>query len=109
MINGHAVAIADELLFQRMLVLERLRCERAGTRFGLVLVDFEELHGTLKTGAAAQMASAIGASMRETDIVGWYRQSYMIGIILTALNETPQEILESAVTKRIRKALSLSL
>jgi lipopolysaccharide/colanic/teichoic acid biosynthesis glycosyltransferase len=90
-----------------MLSLERRRCERAGTRFALVLVDLYELNGTLSVDAVEEIARSLGASMRETDIAGWYRQSATIGIILTALNETTRETLESVVIERIRKVLSL--
>jgi len=105
----HAVPVVDELLFQRMLSLERRRCERAGTRFGLVLVDLSEVNDALSTQSVGEIAGAIGASMRETDIAGWHRQSSIIGIILTALTETTRETLESAVIERIRQVLSLSL
>ena len=108
-IGQQAVPVADELFFQRMLSLERRRSERAGTRFALVLVDFEELNGALSAEAAEETACAIGASMRETDIAGWYRKSSIVGIILTALTETTQTTLESAVAKRIREVLSLTL
>jgi len=92
-----------------MLSLERRRCERAGTRFALVLVDLSELNDTFSSDAAEEIARSLGASVRETDIAGWYRQSSTIGIILTALTETTREILESVVIERIRKILSLSL
>jgi exopolysaccharide biosynthesis polyprenyl glycosylphosphotransferase len=109
MIEGREAPVVDERLFQRMLSLERRRSERAGTRFALVLVNLEKLSDTINTSTAEQIARAIGLSMRETDIAGWYRQSSTIGIILTALNETTQEILDSAVIARIRRTLSLSL
>src|SRR5260370_29483268 len=108
-IMEHAVPVTDELLFQRMLSLERRRCERAGTRFALVRIDLQELNDTLSMEGAEQIAGAIGASMRETDIAGWYRESSMIGVILTALTQTSRGTLESAVIERIRKVLSLSL
>jgi lipopolysaccharide/colanic/teichoic acid biosynthesis glycosyltransferase len=92
-----------------MLSLERLRCERAGTRFALVLVDLYELKGALNVPAAEEIARSLAASMRETDIAGWYRQSATIGIILTTLTETTRETLESVVIERIRKVLSLYL
>ena len=32
------------------------------------------------------VGQAIGASMRETDITGWYRSASVLGVILTTLN-----------------------
>jgi lipopolysaccharide/colanic/teichoic acid biosynthesis glycosyltransferase len=55
------------------------------------------------------MARAISASIRETDITGWHRQPSTIGIILTALTDTKRSTVESAVTGRINKVLSLTL
>jgi lipopolysaccharide/colanic/teichoic acid biosynthesis glycosyltransferase len=108
-IREHAVPVADELLFQRLLSLERRRCERAGTRFALVLVGLDVVNNKLTMEASQEIAHAIGASMRETDIVGWYRESSVIGIILTALTDATQDTLESVVVERIRRVLSLSL
>jgi lipopolysaccharide/colanic/teichoic acid biosynthesis glycosyltransferase len=92
-----------------MLSLERRRCERGGTRFALVLVDLSELNGTLSESAAEQIAGSLGESMRETDIVGWYRQTCVLGVILTVLNETRREVLEPVMLERITGVLSLSL
>ena len=107
--SEHAIFLADELLFQRMLSLERRRCERTGTRFALILVSFEQLNDALSAKRAEEIACVIGASMRETDILGWYRQSAAIGIILTTLTEATRETLESVVVERIRKILELKL
>src|SRR5437667_3368796 len=106
-ISEHTVFLADELLFQRMLSLERRRCERTGTRFALILVSFEQLNDTLSEKRAEEIARVIGASMRETDIAGWYRQSAAIGIVLTTLTDATRETLESVVVERIRKILEL--
>ena len=39
----------DEATFKRMLLLERRRCERAGTRFALLLIDMEDLSRSVDT------------------------------------------------------------
>src|ERR1051326_568275 len=108
-LGSESTPVAGELLFQRMLSMERRRCERGGSRFALVLVDLSDLDGTLSQNAAEQIACSFVDSMRVTDIVGWYRRSDVIGIILTVLNETRREVLEPAVLDRITRVLSLSL
>ena len=104
-----SVLVADELYFQRMLSLERRRCERTESRFALVLVDLGNLNGMLSARSAEEIARSLAASMRETDITGWYRQPGTIGIILTTLIDATRETLESVVIERIRAVLSLAL
>lgn len=98
--------IADELLFKRMLRLERRRCERTGTRFALMLIDLEELRGSWSNSAIGEIAQSIGGVMRETDITGWYRESSVIGVILTTLNGTDRKTLETVIVERTRNVLS---
>jgi len=82
-----------------MLSLERLRCERTESRFALLLIGAEDL--------TDEIGIAIAGAVRETDITGWYRYPTTIGVILTALNETGRETLESVVVERTNAVLSL--
>src|SRR5688572_7771640 len=97
--------IADESLFKRLLLLERRRAERTGSRFALMLVDMEEL-GARHPGAMEEIGRAIGATMRETDVTGWYRNNSVLGVILTTLNGAGRQTLESVVVERTRGVLS---
>jgi exopolysaccharide biosynthesis polyprenyl glycosylphosphotransferase len=100
------MTIADESLFKRLLILERRRAERTGTRFALMLVDMEELGSRLKPDVMEGIANAIGSTMRETDVTGWYRNSAVLGVILTTLNGAGRQTLESVVIERTRATLS---
>jgi lipopolysaccharide/colanic/teichoic acid biosynthesis glycosyltransferase len=100
------MTIADESLFKRLLLLERRRAERTGARFALMLVDMEELSSKLNAGAMDDIGRAIGSTMRETDVVGWYRHSAVLGVILTTLNGAARLTLESVVSERARAILS---
>src|SRR5438105_3657117 len=84
-------AIPDELLFRRMLALERRRCERTEEHFALMLIDFEGLSRTVDTPAMEEIGLAVSAAMRETDITGWYQHPAMLGVILTTLNGTGRD------------------
>jgi lipopolysaccharide/colanic/teichoic acid biosynthesis glycosyltransferase len=101
--------LLDEPVFKRMLSLERRRCERTNDRFALMLVDMEELKRTMSIPAIDEIASTISASMRETDVSGWYRAHSVLGIILTTLNGADRQTLESVIGERMRSLLSLSL
>ena len=98
--------IADESLFKRLLVIERRRAERTGSRFALMLVDMEELGSTLGREAMEGIGQAIAGSMRETDVTGWYKNSSVLGVILTTLNGACRQTLETVVVERTRTALS---
>ena len=98
--------IAEEGLFKRLLLLERRRTERTGSRFALMLVDMEEMSSRLGSEEMERIGQAIGATMRETDITGWYRGQSVLGVILTTLNGAGRQTLESVVVERTRTALS---
>jgi exopolysaccharide biosynthesis polyprenyl glycosylphosphotransferase len=100
------MTIADESLFKRLLLLERRRAERTGTRFALMLVDMEHLASRLNVGAMEEIGRAIGSTMRETDVTGWYRNSSVLGVILTTLNGAGRQTLETVVIERTRAILS---
>jgi len=101
--------VVDEVLFKRLLSLEKRRCERTGVPFALVLVHLEELGGALDRNVVEQMAVALGDAMRETDITGWYQDPSTIGIILTTLNGSDRPTLESVIVERSKAVLSAHL
>jgi lipopolysaccharide/colanic/teichoic acid biosynthesis glycosyltransferase len=88
-----------ENVFHSMLTLERRRAERSRNPFVLMLLD-----ANLENGAAEQILARaveiVVASKRETDLVGWYKQGAILGVIFTEVNveaETP--IAETLRTK----------
>jgi lipopolysaccharide/colanic/teichoic acid biosynthesis glycosyltransferase len=99
----------DENFLQSMLSLEKRRCERTGARFALMLIDIEELSRALTAAAVEELAEAIGTAMRETDIIGWYQPSAVVGVILTTLNGTDRATLEPVILERTKGVLSLNL
>jgi lipopolysaccharide/colanic/teichoic acid biosynthesis glycosyltransferase len=99
--------LADEALFKRLLLLERRRSERTGSRFAVMLVDMKDLATTFDAEAMDKIGQAIGAKMRETDIIGWYQNSSVLGVILTTLNGASRRTLENVVVARTRSVLSL--
>jgi lipopolysaccharide/colanic/teichoic acid biosynthesis glycosyltransferase len=101
--------IADEVLFKRLLHLERRRSERTGSRFALLLVNMEELGSTSPPGTMNNIGRAVGAALRETDITGWYKESSILGLILTTLNGATRKMLETTMVERIRGAVLLQL
>ena len=97
-----------ENVFQSMLTLERRRAERSRKPFVLMLLD-----ANLESGDAEeilmQAVEVVVATKRETDLVGWYRQGAILGLIFTEVSlegerpitETLREKIESAFVKHL--------
>ena len=101
-----ASTLLDESAFARFLALERRRCERTGEPFVLMLLDLDELPGTLKLQDFEAAARSVSITLRDTDQTGWYKESSTIGVILTALNGTDPRTVEPPIVDRIREELS---
>ncbi len=98
--------LLSESEFARSLSLERRRSERTGEPFALMLLELDTLHQTLNAEDCDALARLVSIALRDTDLTGWHEERSTIGAILTALNGTKPEILETVVAKRIRDALS---
>jgi lipopolysaccharide/colanic/teichoic acid biosynthesis glycosyltransferase len=74
-----------ESVFHSMLTLERRRAERSRKPFVLMLLD-----ANLENGAAEeilrQAVDIVVTSKRETDLVGWYKNGAILGVIFTEVN-----------------------
>ena len=66
-----------------MLHLERKRTERCKRPFSLMLLDLERFEETFaRRQVARKVAGLLHNLTRETDIKGWYKYDYVIGVIL---------------------------
>ena len=99
-------AIADEVLFNRLLSLERKRSERTEAPFVLALVEIAESATTSPPETTDRIPAAITSVVRATDIVGWHQQGFIVGIIFTALNGAPRETVEAAILNKIDRCLT---
>jgi lipopolysaccharide/colanic/teichoic acid biosynthesis glycosyltransferase len=83
--------VLAENVFHSMLTLERRRAERSRKPFVLMLLDANLEHGPAEEILKHAVEIAV-ASKRETDLVGWYKQGGILGIIFTEVSlegETP--------------------
>src|SRR3984957_8547021 len=74
-----------ENVFHSMLTLERRRAERSRKPFVLMLLDANLENGTAEA-ILKQAVNVVVASKRETDLVGWYKQGAILGIIFSEVN-----------------------
>jgi exopolysaccharide biosynthesis polyprenyl glycosylphosphotransferase len=88
-----------ENIFHSMLTLERRRAERSRKPFVLMLLD-----ANLENGSAAailkESVEVMLVTKRETDLIGWYKENAILGVIFTEVNtEGEQSITEILRTK----------
>jgi lipopolysaccharide/colanic/teichoic acid biosynthesis glycosyltransferase len=92
-----------ENVFQSMLTLERRRAERSRKPFVLMLLD-----ANLESGDAEeilmQAVEVVVATKRETDLVGWYRQGAILGIIFTEVSIEGERPITETLRAKIETA-----
>jgi len=115
--ENSASVMADflsEEQFRRMLARERKRSERSRKHLVLMLID-----GGLKNkktdGLLEQIAVVLSASIRETDLGGWFEANSVFGVIFTEFGDcdvsAAVKIIEAKVTSSLQssfKATQLS-
>ncbi|SRR6266851_755393 len=79
--------LLEEETFHNMLALERRRAERSRKPFVLMVLETSasvevEAGDRLKS----QVTSVLLNSTRETDLVGWYRKGFILGVIFTEIS-----------------------
>jgi lipopolysaccharide/colanic/teichoic acid biosynthesis glycosyltransferase len=97
-------------IFTRMLCVERNRAERSGRRLVLMLLESASLLAHDEpTGAAYRIQYALSRSTRETDIVGWYRDGAVMGVIFTEIpagGNSVVPVLSGKVSRALQDVLS---
>ena len=103
----HPYLFAEDV-FQAMLTRERRRAERSRKPFVLMLLSAHEENG-LAEKILRQALTAIGAAARQTDVVGWYKQSVIVGIIFTELGTDDIGGIAGALKAKIRSCVAESI
>lgn len=104
-------AFFEEEAFHDMLLLERRRSERSRKPFVLMLLDATALpEATIAKKVMGSVTSVILKSTRQTDLVGWYEDGVILGVIFTEISlgcgSPITEVLRSKVIKALRAELS---
>jgi hypothetical protein len=117
--RAHGVALESRLgqayneeAFRYFLEIERKRAARAQRPVVLLLLDLRQL---LSSGSpidpllAAKVFSGLWLCLRETDIVGWFREDRIAGAVLTQLDSSPGPNVSHAVRQRVSGAIRNSV
>jgi lipopolysaccharide/colanic/teichoic acid biosynthesis glycosyltransferase len=94
-----------EAAFLSILYLERRRAERAGKRYVLMLVDVEDVVSDGGT-VSAKITQTLSEITRETDIMGWYLQDSLIGVIGTEIGGASPREVRQVMSEKFRSAFS---
>lgn len=95
--------VVDELSLRPILALERKRAERSGKLFALMLLDATQFSAN---GAECKhLLQLLLGLTRETDVVGWYEQGSVVGVIFTEINQKNTDTVVETLRTRIEQGL----
>ena len=98
--------------FRRMLSRERKRSERSRKHFVLMLIDGKGLKSKKTDALLEQIAVVLGASVRETDVAGWFEANAVFGVVFTEFGEcevsTAVKIIEAKMTAELQRSFRAS-
>lgn len=98
--------LMDTGLFHSSLTLERRRAERSHKPFALMLIQLNELMGTPSYEKAVEgVVSGLAFATRETDLIGWYENEAVLGVIFTEIDLTGSSSVLSALQVRLTRAI----
>ncbi len=91
----------EEEIFRQMIAIERKRTERSKSPFLLMLLEVVGDHAAKRQRETLdRIASALLASTRDTDLVGWYKDRAIVGAMFTGLVLSDKRtILDTFLTK----------
>lgn len=101
--HAHLEHVLLENVFHSMLTLERRRAERSRKPFVLMLLDANLENGTAEE-TLMQAVEVLVATKRETDLVGWYRQGAILGIIFTEVSLEGERPITEILRDKIQTA-----
>ncbi|HWF91637.1 MAG TPA: sugar transferase [Terriglobales bacterium] len=98
--------ILNEEMFHRMVSLERKRTERSGNPFLLMLLDTGEVpHAGRDSKSLNKIVSALNVTTRETDVIGWYKDGSVVGVMFTEISIEDRTAILSIMMTRVSETL----
>ena len=104
---GHGEAYNEEA-FRYLLAVERSRFEHSGRPFVLLLVHLSQRSGHSRRFDSAlgnKVFAGLARSLRETDVIGWYRQERVVGALLTHLEDALIADVSRQLAERVARTL----
>lgn len=107
--TAHTGFLPEET-FQSMLTFERRRAERSRKPFVLMLLEpFVDVEKESAARLLSQVTSVLLKSIRETDLVGWYKHGCTLGVIFTEISLESATPITEILSSKVRAALQREL
>lgn len=108
--NSPMRVVLNEEAFISMLYLERRRAERAQKRFVLMLIDVKKVSdGRQKHRHMNALTRSLLEATRETDILGWYLENNLLGMIGTELGNASNSVIRERLLLKVRSVFEKSI
>lgn len=102
--------IYDEKSFNAMLARERKRTERSKRQFILVTLSRSEIPaGENGKNPYHRILSTLSSSIRDIDVLGWYKTGLVLGIIFPEIDDTSKGMATSSILGRVKTNLAANL
>ncbi|HMD35973.1 MAG TPA: hypothetical protein VKH42_13440 [Vicinamibacterales bacterium] len=98
----------NEEAFRYLLTVEHKRFERSHRPFVLALIEHALASPEppqLDAAVSSKVFATLTRSLRETDVVGWYREGCVVGALLTHLGDGPLADVSRIMSTKIAQAL----
>lgn len=98
----------DEDAFLYFLDIERARAGRSNHALRLLFATLEPVPGRpvpIPPASATRLFEGLRLSLRETDVMGWYRQGRVAGAVLSARADAPGPRMSGLIEQRVGDGL----
>ena len=102
----------DEETFLYFMAIERARAERSNHPLRLLFATLESVPGQptpIPPASAARLFEGLRMSLRETDVLGWYRQGRVAGAVLSERADRYGSDVSGVIQKRVGEGLRQQL
>lgn len=104
--DNEARDVLKEETFRRTIALERKRTERSREPFLLMLLEPGNRQAPEKNGKALDnILSVLVLSIRETDVIGWYKDRAVVGVMFIGLASDDKNCILGAILSKISATL----
>ncbi len=98
--------ILSQKAFHRVISIERMRTERSGKPFMLMLLDMGDHLPSATAGEnLGRLVTALFASTRETDVAGWYETDRVVGVMFIEISVEDRQTIVSTMISRVSEIL----
>ena len=109
-LSAGAREVLNEETFRRMIAIERKRTERSQEPFLLMLLEAGSSQSLEKDGKVLDdMLSLLLLSIRETDVIGWYKDRAIVGVMFTGLPREEKSSTLSVILNKVSSTLKAQL